>query len=164
MPTYQAIQFGEAIPVAQPKEEYVILPPGEYWYRVDEREFGTWSSGKLAGMPVCKIDLTLWNADGRKGTAKANLTNCTDFAWKIRQFWTSAGENVPENEAYLPPWNEIVGRIGRCKVENRQFQGRNGETLVSNDVKEFLPPDGQAAPAVPGEEGANYGEGDDIPF
>lgn len=163
MPTNAAIQFGEALPVAQPKEEYVVLPPGEYWYRVDSREFGTWSSGKLAGMPVCKIDLTLWDSMGRKGTARVNLTNCTDFVWWIRQFWTSAGEDVPKDQTYLPPWNAIIGRTGRCKVENRKFTSRNGEELVSNDVREFLPPDGQAAPAVPGEVEAE-GDGDDIPF
>ena len=154
----QAIGWDCACPEAQ-KKEFVVLPPGEYWFRVEARDFDTWKKGKLAGMPVVHLDLVLWN-ETAAGMGRLNLTNCTDWAGRIRAFWKCVGEDVPDTGAYMPPWGTLVGRVGRCTVTNGSFTGRDGSEKITNEVDKFLPADG-TPPPVPGESSEEI---DDAPF
>jgi len=157
-----------------PRDEWGALPdipkpeplkPGEYCYRVTKLTKGRWAEGtKVAGIARADLDLRVWNAEGAAGECRATLTLSRDFAWKAREFWKSAGENVVDGQDFIPDWDSAVGRVGRCRVSLREYVSRkDGQKHSVPDVDAWLAPGGELPPE-PGSEYQQAIDEGDVPF
>ena len=162
-----------AAPVNDPWGAIADVPPpkpleaGEYCFRVVKMTKGIWAqTTKLAGSARADLELRLWNADGTTGECRATLTLHPSFAWKVRSFWKCVGENVVDGQPFLPDWDSIVGRVGRCKVSLREYTStRDNQKHQAPDVEAWLAPDPDKplAPEPGGEFDQAVANGD-VPF
>ena len=131
-----------------PKEEFILLEPGEYSFKVTSFVKRRWDSGKLAGANYAEIGLDFDNGTLRS-SGRENLTLHPKMLWKVREFFKAIGENVEDGKPFVPNWNAVLGSTGRCKVRQRSFKGREGEIVKTNEVEKFLPADPIDGDGVP---------------
>lgn len=121
--------------------EYAVLEPGEYTYRVDRFERGRHEGGgKIGECSVAKLTLAVANAAGAEASVPVNLYLWGTQIWKLTQFFKSClliDPKLPEGASYRMPWDRVVGAMGRCRVKNREY---NGKTY--NEVESFIVPEG----------------------
>jgi len=128
-----------------PQEEFVILKPGKYHFKVTAFQRATWgASTKLAGYNYAAIDLRFSNADGDESTGNDKLTLHPKHLWRVRAFFKAIGCKVEQGVPFVPPWAIVIGAEGDCMVRNREWTStRDCKKYVSNEVEKYLePPEG----------------------
>ncbi len=147
------LDWDTAIPDAPP---IVIIPPGTYYFRVVAAKRSEWALtvNKIGGCKYMDLTLQIQDQAGEiLGEVNDKLTLHPIMLWKIRQFWTSVGEQVVDGQPFVPPWGRITGAGGWCKIKTRTYTNKHGEEREANDVEEYLAP---ASPAV--------SQANDVPF
>lgn len=125
-----------------PREEIKVLPEGEVSFRVVSLTRKQWGEQVrvVGGRPYAEVGLSLIDANGDEGYAKVNLTLMPRFAWRIREFGVSIGDQVLNGQPYQINWGALVGREGRCRIKVREWQDKEGNKRQGNDVVSFLEP------------------------
>ncbi len=124
------------------REDFVVLPDGEYPFAVAKVERGTFAGSKK--VPPCnKVDVGVIIDGGDKGRSyvtKMFLMHTTTLGF-IYEFLTSLGLHKKGEGAGPIPWGKVQnGMEGRCKVSSRTYTTRDGESRTSNEVKKWLAP------------------------
>lgn len=127
-----------------PQEEFVVLKPGQYHFKVTGFERSEWGpQTKLAGYRYAAIDLRFSNNE-EESTGNDKLTLHPKHLWRVRAFFKAIGCDVEEGKPFVPNWANVLGAEGECIVRNREWTStRDGKKYVSNEVERYLePPEG----------------------
>lgn len=139
----QAIGWDDEINVSEvnkdggyEKEDFVVLPPGEYDFKVVKFERGSYAGGEK--IPACnkvKIGVVLDGGSKGSGYASTNFFMVDNQLWKIFQFLDSVG--LRQQGTVSIPWSKVeqgVGELtGRCKSSNREYNGK-----IYTEVKTWI--------------------------
>lgn len=104
--------------------EYTLLPPGEYGFTVINLERGMHTAkpgGKLGACPKAEITIAI-ESDKGNATLRERLFLDDSCLVIISSFFNSLGcyESVS--------W-DIEGKSGRCRVKNREYEGKQYNTV-----------------------------------
>jgi hypothetical protein len=124
-----------------------LLAPGPAKFTISKMERAQQDGGKYAGNRVAVLTMELEDADGNKGECKIRLILNADFMWKIQGMFWAIGD-APQEGAFRPDWQGLIGKSGNCEVEQRDYVTRKGEDRTINDLKEFLAPGALPTPAA----------------
>jgi len=119
--------------------EYVILPEGDYDFEVTGFERGRHNGSEK--LPPCNMATVSIKIEVQEGTAIINhkLFLHSKTEGMLCSFFTAIGQRK-KGERVTMNWNAVVGARDRCKVGNRQWDGK-----TFNEIKKFNEPvDGQA--------------------
>jgi len=126
--------------------DFTLLAPGEYPFRILKLERGYFNgSAKMCPCPKAIITLEIDGAELGSATEKVNLFLNKKCEGILCQFFVAIGLRKHGDPTLVLKWNEIIGRTGRCRVENRVHEGKS-----YNEVKRFLdPPENGTAHSAP---------------
>lgn len=129
---------------------FELLPEGDYDFTVEKFERGRHNgSDKLP--PCNKAILTIRVSNGEKSTTlEHNLFLHTKTESMLCQFFTAIGQRK-HGESLQMDWNRVIGARGRCKLSVRNWTGRNGENMQSNQISRFYEPSTPASGFTPGQ-------------
>ena len=115
---------------------FEIMPEGDYDFTVRGFARGVFNGGKT--IPQCnKAVLTLDVTDGtHKGVVTTDLILHKILEWKISAFFRAVGMKK-HGEPLRMDWDHVAGRKGRCHIAIREWEGRNGDKMQSNDVDKW---------------------------
>lgn len=155
-----AFAFDWDSPVEKDSAEYELLPEGEYRFEVIKMERERYSPGPKSKIPACNMaTLTLRvEDDAKRTTLEDRLYLVSSSEWKIGQFFVSVGLKEP-GKSYVPEWNKVVGAFGRCSLGIREWVGDDGQTRKANQVKKYLPPEGNAQGGAQAALAGRYSQG-----
>ncbi len=143
--------FGWDAPISEDgNAEFLLLPKGEYPFTVTVMDREWYEGGEK--MPACwKAVLSIAIDGGELGTAfvKENLFLVRKTEWKIGQLFVSIGQKQKGQEGFVPNWDALAGSQGRLKLTQRTYKNKDGEDVVTNDIKAFLEPAEVATPVAP---------------
>ena len=142
---------------------YVLLPPGEYPFRVVRVDKGRHPGS--VNLPPCNKAIVTVEIDGGHlgvATAQNNLflhSKCDGF---LSAFFKSIGLHQ-KGEPLRMDWGRATGSCGRCKTKNHSYNGKD-----YNDIDRFLAPEtqpsNQPTRANSGrEDGLGYNEPAELP-
>ena len=115
--------------------EFVLLPEGEYSFRVDGMERKRFSgSDKLPACPMAELKIRVFGDDDKQTMITHRLYLHTRTEGLLCAFFTAIGQRK-HGEKMTPKWQYVVGSTGRCKVSQRTYNGNQ-----YNDIKAFLEP------------------------
>ena len=119
------------------EREFEPVEPGDYSFRVVSMERGFYNGGKnMCACPVAKVEVELTDAP-RAAHVFENLYLNRKTMWKIVTFFTAIGlHDKGDDQPFKPDWTRVAGRTGRCRVKNREYNGK-----VYNEVERWLAPD-----------------------
>ena len=134
-----------------PQEEFVVLKPGQYHFKVTNFTRQEWPAGtKFEGFKYAEITLRFTNAEGDESTGKDKLTLHPKCLWRIRAFFRAIGCKVEHGQPYTPEWNRVLGGEGECMVKISTWTStRDGKKYVNNDVEKYLEPAEEDDGALP---------------
>lgn len=119
--------------------EYVVLPEGDYDFEVTAFERGRHNGSEK--LPPCNMATVSIKIEASEGVAIINhkLFLHSKTEGMLCSFFTAIGQRK-KGERVTMNWNAVVGARGRCKVGNRQWDGK-----TFNEIKKFHEPaEGQA--------------------
>lgn len=117
-------------------QEYILLPEGDYNFRVTGFKRGTFKGG--AKIPQCKqAELTL-EVVAEDGTAICyeNLILYSSMEWKLAAFFRSIGQKK-HGEKVKMDWSKVNGAEGRAHFKPRSYE-KDGETKQVNAVDKYI--------------------------
>ncbi len=125
---------------------FVLLPAGDYDFTVTKFERARHQPGPNSKLPPCnKAVLTLEVTDGQQRTSVThNLFLHSRCEGMLCEFFTAIGQRK-HGEPLRMDWSKVLGAHGRCKVGVRDWIGRDGQTMQSNEIKRFYEPSAPAA-------------------
>lgn len=130
--------------------DYVLLPDGEYPFRVTKMERARFQGS--AKLPPCNIAVLTISVDGgEKGAAVVThrLYLHTKTEGLLCAFFESIGQRK-HRESMQPRWGEVVGSTGLCRLSVHEFTKKDGSAGRSNEIVRFLPPPEPKAAPAPG--------------
>lgn len=149
--------FGWDDEVSNDAPEFALLSPGEYGFEITKFERARHNGSEK--LPACNkaivhVRIEGEDTEGKPATTtlRHNLFLHSRTEGLLANFFVSIGQRE-RGESYTMDWNAVVGSTGRCKVDVREWVGRDGETKQSNDITRFLEPAEQAKPAKKFEKG-----------
>lgn len=95
-------------------------------------------SKKMSACDQANLVVRAQDIDGVTADIKVNLPLNQKMLWKITHLFESLGLVDSSAKNVRLPWNKLVGSSGYCIVEQAAWQGNDGETHVSNQVKDFI--------------------------
>lgn len=132
----QALSWDQ--PITAEVQEYVILEPGDYDFRVDSIEKGQFNgSEKMGPCPMAKVNISI-EYKGQRVPVSTQLLLNTKLLWKISEFYISIGY-MKKGETKPMNW-QLAGWTGKCRIKNRLY---NNNTF--NEIDKFLPREAPAA-------------------
>ncbi len=129
-------------PIENDSPELVLLPEGDYSFRVLDFERARHTPGKDGKLPPCNKAVLQVKVTAPEGetTIKHNLFLHSTTEGILCAFFTAIGQRQ-HGEKVIMNWNAVKGATGRCKVGIREWIGNNGEKRQSNEIKRFLEPE-----------------------
>ena len=126
---------------------FTLLPAGDYDFTVVKFERARHQPGPNSKLPPCnKAVLTIEVTDGQqRSTVTHNLFLHSRCEGMLCEFFTAIGQRR-HGEPLRMDWTKVQGAHGRCKVGVRDWIGRDGQPMQSNEIKRFYEP--EAAPAA----------------
>lgn len=117
-------------------QEFVLLPEGDYNFRVTNFERGRFPGGTK--IPACNKATITIQVDCEEGIAsiRFDLLLYRSVEWKLSSFFRCIGQKK-HGEKLTMDWNKVVGSIGRCHVKQRKYTNNYGEEKTINDVEKF---------------------------
>lgn len=120
----------------QKDSEFVFLPDGLYWFTVKEYERGRHTPnpqnlGKLPACPKATVHLTIVANEGET-ELRHNLFLHSSTEGMLSAFFGAIGQKR-KGEPLRMDWNAIIGKVGVCKVGNREYNGNK-----YNEVKGMI--------------------------
>jgi len=127
--------------------DYSPLPEGEYEFEVLDFERGR--HGGSEKLPPCNkavLQIKIKSSQGER-TLRHQLFLHSSTEGMLCAFFASIGQRK-KGERLTMNWNAVTGARGRCKVGIRKWKSEKlGEEMISNDIKRFLEPTEDKAPA-----------------
>ncbi len=119
-------------------QEFIILPPGDYEFMVSnlERERHP-GSEKLPPCNKARITLDI-NYNGQTVKVFYNLFLHSKVEGMLSAFFRALNLKN-EGEKIVMPWGEILGKKGRCKIQNRKWVNADGREMTFNEVSRMYP-------------------------
>lgn len=110
-------------PIEKPNEgsDFILLPEGEYPFRVTAFERGQFPGSNNGNTPPCKKAILTLELDGGplgSTTCKDDLILYSSFEWKLCQFFKAIGDRK-SGEPLRMNWGAVIGKRGRCKIKHR---------------------------------------------
>ena len=128
--------------------EFITLPEGEYPFRVVGFERGRYQPTPNSKLPPCNVAILtveLTSPEGFVVPVKDKLYLHSSTEGFLCEFFTSIGQRK-HGERVRMNWNAVMGATGRAKVGIRHYK-KDGEDRTINEIKKYLEPSEQAAPA-----------------
>lgn len=119
--------------------EFVLLPEGEYNFRVEKFERGRHQGS--ANLPPCNMAILTLKIDGGEhgeATVIHRLFLHSKTEGFLSAFFEAIGQKK-EGQRIRMNWNAVTGAVGRCKLEINKYTTNSGEERQNNQVKVFLP-------------------------
>lgn len=129
--------------VAEAPLENVLLPAGDYTFRVEKLERAQYvpkPGAKLPAAPMAKITICIDSEQGKTFITE-NIILVKSMQWKRDSFFISIGQAV-EGQPYRPNWQQVIGATGTCTVEINNYKDSHGNDRQNNKVKVFKAPTG----------------------
>ena len=117
-------------------QEFVLLPEGDYNFRVTNFERGTFSGGQK--IPACNKATITIQVTTPEGIAsiRFDLLMYKTVEWKISAFFRCFGQKK-SGEKMKMDWNKVIGSKGRAKIKQRTYTTQSGEERTINDIERF---------------------------
>lgn len=127
---------------------YVVLPEGDYTFTVRGFERGRFPGGPK--LPACPKAVVTVDVDSEHGMAEAriDLILHRSLEWKLAAFFRCIGQKK-HGQPLTMNWDQVPGSRGRAHFKPREFTGKNGNTLQSNDIERFYDYDEKLMAATP---------------
>jgi hypothetical protein len=140
----EEIRFDQEL-TAEVSDEYEPLPEGEYNFTAVYKNQSRFNgSAKLGPCNQMNVDIHL---EGRTIPHRFYMnTKAVKWAFGLNAFFIALGLAQP-GQTFRPDWNALPGRTGRCKLGIRKWTGDDGKEHFTNEIKAFLAPAQQSAPA-----------------
>jgi len=130
--------------------DFVLLDAGEYPFRVTKFERKRFA-GSVKLPPCNQAVLTIEVGDeSMYTTLHHSLFLHTKTEGLLCGFFRALGARK-HGERIVMDWNGVVGGEGRCKLDVREWTGKDGEIRKSNDITKFLDPPEDEEQLAPGE-------------
>ena len=125
-----------------------LLPEGDYDFVI--QKFERQRHPGSAKLPPCNKAVVYVEIDAPQGHAviRHNLFLHTKCEGILCAFFASIGQRKHGDRQQMD-WSAVTGARGRCKVGVRSWTGDDGKEHESNEVKRFLEPYANTAPAAP---------------
>lgn len=131
----------------QDNKDFVLLPPGDYVFRVESMECGISTGSKTAGSPFWEFELAI--EDPRGGVVFERLTDHSLCSWKIDTFLKSTNAAPPKGTAFDFSqeaaesagcvWVDPIGLRGHCQLTVEEYKKVfSTEKYKNNKVAVFL--------------------------
>lgn len=133
--------FGWDDVIENDSPEFVILAPGDYNFEVVSFERARHPGSEK--MPACNkaiVHIRINSPQQGEVNIKHNLLLHSKTEGFLCAFFTGIGHRK-HGEKLKMDWNRVIGSRGVCKVEPREWKNKNGETMYSNEIKEFYDPE-----------------------
>lgn len=122
------------------ESDFTIIPEGDYDFTVTGFERGRHDgSEKLPPCNMAIVSLSIALPDGSATTLRHRLFLHSRCEGLLSAFFTGIGLKR-KGEPLRMNWNAVPGAHGRCKITVRNWKGKNGEDMQSNDIKKFYDP------------------------
>ena len=121
---------------------FVILPEGNYPFRVISIEKARHTPGPQGKLPPCNkavLTVRLTAPDGATADVKHHLFLHSSQEWKLCEFFTAIGARR-KGEPLRMNWNAVPGAMGVCQVRIRQYVRRDGDQGQRNEIVRFYEP------------------------
>ena len=118
-------------------QEYILLPEGEYNFRVTNFERGRFVGS--ARIPQCNKASIVIQIEAKEGTTsvKFDLILYRTLEWRISAFFRCIGQKK-HGEKLTMDWGKVVGSKGRAYIKQRSYTNQSGEEKFINDVDRFI--------------------------
>lgn len=124
--------------IAKDGSDYVLLPEGDYEFKVESFERGR--HGGSEKLPPCNKAIIKIKIDSTQGPAiiTHNLFLHTITEGMISSFFTCIGEKK-KGEKVKMNWSVVTGATGKAKIGIHSYKNKDGEDRQSNEIKKFYP-------------------------
>ncbi|MGE4272087.1 MAG: DUF669 domain-containing protein [Desulfitobacterium sp.] len=136
----QGFELGWDDQIENDSPEFVTLPEGDYDFEVIDFERARHAgSDKL---PACNKAIVHIKVQGPEGVAviRHNLFLHTITEGMLCAFFTGIGQRK-KGEKLTMNWNKVIGSGGRAKVGIRKWTSKDGNEMISNEIKRFYEPE-----------------------
>lgn len=118
-------------------QEYVILPEGEYTFKVKSFERGRYNGGSK--IPACNEAILNIEIEAKEGTVTIidRLKLHKSMEWKLSQFFRSIGQKK-HGEKLVMDWNKVPGAVGRVLIKPRKYKKDDGTEGTANNINKYL--------------------------
>lgn len=127
------------------ESSYVLLPEGEYDFRVEKMERGMYQPSPQSKIreasPEAQLTLKIQSPEG-EATVIERLILHTATEWKISEFFIAIGQKT-KGQPFTPNWGQVPGSTGRAKIEINRYTDKNNNQRENNRIVEFLEPQSQ---------------------
>ena len=118
---------------ADKEHEFILLPEGEYDFRVVGFERQHYNGGgKMKPCPMAKVSLKIETAKGA-AVVFDRIYLMAGLEWKILAFFGALGMRKHGEDNFKTDWDAIMGKTGRAKVGTRQYNGKD-----YNEIKGYI--------------------------
>lgn len=127
----------------QKENDFVLLPEGEYDFKIHkfEKDFYTAKpDAKIPSCPVANISLIIKNDEGETSYVHEKIFVHGGNKWQLLQFFTCLGLRKHGDGSTKMPWDQVAGATGRCKIGVRTYKHKDGSDRTVNTVKKWLDP------------------------
>ena len=141
-------------------QEYILLPEGDYVFKVTGVERG-WQNSTAKIPKGCNKAILTLEVETEKGPARVttNLLLIGSMEWKICAFFRSIGLKK-HGEKLKMDWQAAYGRKGLAHIKPRTYTTNDGQERQTNDLDKWLEYDAEKCQAPVFETGND----EDIPF
>lgn len=107
------------------KEDFVVLPDGQYPFVVNKVERGTFKgSAKLPPCNMVKVGIIVDGDDAGRSYVNARFFMHTKMLFRIFQFLEAVGLHKKGDGAKTIPWSKVTkGLTGHCAVKTHVYNG-----------------------------------------
>lgn len=114
--------------------EFILLPEGEYDFRVKEFERARYAGGEK--IPACNQAKLKLEVITEKGTAliNHNLFLHSRTEGMVSAFFIAIGQKK-HGETLKMNWAKVIGSKGRAKIGTKEYNGKQ-----YNEIKRFIDP------------------------
>lgn len=147
-------EYGWNDEISNEGSEYVLLPEGDYVFKVAKVERARHSGSEK--IPACNMAKVTFAISGAEGDIEIteNFYLCNKFEWKLSALFLAIGQKK-RGEPLRMNWNNVTGATGQCHVYVDNYKKKDGSDGQSNKIKKFYGYDEQVeittlpAPSAP---------------
>lgn len=145
--------WDDAVDTTEP--EKVLLPEGVVCFFVEDWQKKKREVGERGICNIAKLNMLVQPLEDNGIEAQPledDLILHSDFKWKFLQFFTAIGQRKHgDNGSFVPNWDAVAGKSGRCVIKHRTFTykkgAKEGQSGTAMEIDRFLAPGEEWKPA-----------------